>query len=220
MFFEELQAGEGNFKTLATALPGRTPAQCEELFNLHRPLLSTPAATAEELLAAMQEHYSHNQAEYSDTSQQTSGQEENPRRRGGERRQVVARKMFGAEDEQERDTKTASSAAARRNTAAAAAAKPTTSGSTQSTAEYRVNGAAAAEKPAATVVARAVGKRTPRAKPGVDASLARAAHALTFLPGSADQDDASARLLSLLTLGTHPHTLSSLCNLPRLSLLT
>jgi hypothetical protein len=35
---------------------------------------------------------------------------------------------------------------------------------------------------------RAVGKRTPRAKPGVDASVARAAHALTFLPGSTDHD--------------------------------
>ena len=56
--------------TSAGCLLSRTPAQCEELYAVHQAVLTSPAATAAALIAAMAEHYS--TAELSDASQQTS----------------------------------------------------------------------------------------------------------------------------------------------------
>jgi len=217
-FFDEFRQSESNWKKIASCLPGRSPSQCEELYNMHKTLLTLQNITAVVLQGAMQDVYI-NQAkewEQSDHSQQTSGATEKgdaSNAAGASSRKRRAH-LEGRGSEAETRKKGLAGAASRPKAVRSArggnrvslsaseegAAKPSASNRSALKAG-RVGAASAAtrtpsgarsigtaEARTTPQSSRAVGKRTPRLNPGrAEASVARAAHALTSLP--ADPDD-------------------------------
>eukprot|EP00240_Pyramimonas_obovata_P002136 CAMPEP_0118951764 /NCGR_PEP_ID=MMETSP1169-20130426/53689_1 /TAXON_ID=36882 /ORGANISM="Pyramimonas obovata, Strain CCMP722" /LENGTH=509 /DNA_ID=CAMNT_0006898895 /DNA_START=371 /DNA_END=1897 /DNA_ORIENTATION=- len=177
IFFEEHKVHKQDWKKICSALPGRSPVNCEELFLLNKTLLSIPGITVDALIGVMADCYINNAKEWDSSEKETStGTSEKGGR--GTARGTPRKDSVGSARDAKKATRPRQ--AHKRSRALGDDGKPTP----RTPSDSAISGHS---KGIRTSGGRVVGRRTPRNKPSVD-PMKEAAAALTSVahdePGS------------------------------------